>query len=183
MNSELQNQLVAKYPSIFREFGIENKTAASSCISWFGIECGDGWFNLIDNLCDAMQSEADYVNRLYPRMKFAVVAAQVKEKYGSLRFYADFVYDYAIDSDSDSYILRKHINHINGMISFAEKLSMTTCENCEARCNPATSVFPRAQCDGCTKKREDALDGIAAIDEEIAEADHNNAEFRRNGGK
>lgn len=180
MNQELQNQLVAKYPSIFREYHGDPKV---TCMA-FGIECGNGWYDLIDNLCDAVQSHADYVNRLFPRMKFAVVAAQVKEKYGTLRFYADFMYDTDEAAGSDSSILLKHINHINGMISFAEKLSGTTCEFCGGKCTcEAEKPFPRAECAACQRKRTDALDRLSALDEEIAEADHNNAEFRQTGGK
>jgi hypothetical protein len=73
----------------------------------WGIECGDGWFNLIDNLCDLLQWDSDH--NKYPQIE----AVQVKEKFGTLRFY---------------------VNGTNlqqeGMISFAEYLSGSICERC-----------------------------------------------------
>ena len=96
MNNELQNQLFAKYPSIFREVGGE---PSQTCMA-FGIECGNGWHDLIDLLCDSITHQVESTNRLYPDLKFAVVAAQIKEKYGGLRFYVDYVYDHELIKDA-----------------------------------------------------------------------------------
>ena len=69
--------LILKYPKIFKNV---SKTEMESCMA-FGIECGPGWYTLLDELCSALQWDTDYNN--YPQ----VVADQVKEKYGTLRFY------------------------------------------------------------------------------------------------
>lgn len=45
-----------------------------------GFECDDGWFDIIDVLCERIQFLIDHNDR--PQ----VVAQQVKEKFGTLRF-------------------------------------------------------------------------------------------------
>lgn len=59
--------LVGKYPSIFPE--------------GFYFECQEGWYELLDALCDRLQARTDMHGD--PQ----VIAQQVKEKYGTLRFY------------------------------------------------------------------------------------------------
>lgn len=45
-----------------------------------GFECDDAWFELIDTLCASIQFAVEY------RGMPPVVATQVKEKFGALRF-------------------------------------------------------------------------------------------------
>lgn len=66
-----------------------------------GIDCGDGWFALIDVLCARIQARID-AERL-PQVK----VKRIKEKFGALRFY--------IFAQGDA--------HIRGMIDLAEALS------------------------------------------------------------
>jgi hypothetical protein len=105
MKKELQEKLVEKYPKIFSEVG---ETPQKSCMAW-GICIGDGWYMLVDNLCNFLQSTIDLNKDTYPQ----VVAAQVKEKFGGLRFYVN-------SANDEQY----------GAISFAEHLSYSICENC-----------------------------------------------------
>jgi hypothetical protein len=47
MNSELSKKLTMDYPKIF---DVDNEFAKDpEC--YFGFECGDGWYWLIDHLC------------------------------------------------------------------------------------------------------------------------------------
>jgi len=103
MNEELEQELFDKYPKIFQD---KDESPQVTAMCW-GIECGDGWYNLIDTLCDAIQSYIDWND------KEQVIAEQVKQKYGSLRFY-----------------IRGGDMHVHGMISFAEKMSTKICEEC-----------------------------------------------------
>ena len=96
MSPELNQQLVDKYPLIFRHD--------------FGIECGDGWYQLINLLCAKIQSQVNWSKC------DQVTAAQVKEKFGELRFYHD---------GGDEYV--------RGLISMAESMSEVTCEVCGER--------------------------------------------------
>jgi hypothetical protein len=105
MTKELDEALVAKYPKIFRDRYGDMK---NTCMCW-GFECRDGWYFLIDNLCKCIQDYCDD----NPQNCSEVVAVQVKEKFGSLRFY--------VESADDM---------IEGMIWFAEHLSAHTCEVC-----------------------------------------------------
>ena len=52
---------------------------------YFGCECGDGWYQLIYDLCKEITT---YVNNL-PETKGldSIEVLQIKEKYGTLRFY------------------------------------------------------------------------------------------------
>lgn len=77
MKDELQNQLFECYPAIFTERTLPD-TETAMCR---GIEVGDGWFDLIDALCARLQWATDHDDA--PQ----VVATQVKEKLGQLRFY------------------------------------------------------------------------------------------------
>jgi hypothetical protein len=80
-----------------------------SCMYW-GFECRDGWFDLIDQLCDSIQRYIDQNPRLNVPQ---VVVEQVKEKFGTLRFYV---------SGGDDLT--------RGMIWFAESMSGRICETC-----------------------------------------------------
>ena len=156
MDCELQNQLFAKYPSIFREVGGE---PSQTCMA-FGIECGNGWHDLIDLLCDSITQQVETTNRCYPQLKFAVVAAQIKEKYGGLRFYVDFIYNHELVEDGDAMKkITSRIWEISGMIRIIESMSRNTCEDCGGKCKPdTTNCFPRAICDACEQVRRDAAD-------------------------
>src|SRR6266404_2606816 len=109
MNPELDKALCDKYPRIFADRH-GNKLNTAMC---WGFECGDGWYHLIDGLCSWLQGMTDsnpkHAN--YPQ----VVATQVKEKYGGLRFYV-------AGASSTQY----------GAIDLAEHLSEWTCEVCGA---------------------------------------------------
>lgn len=156
MNSELQIQLCKNHPSIFREVGGKPD---ETCMAW-GIECGDGWHDLIEALCTEIDAEVQHTNRLYPHLKFAVVAAQVKEKYGGLRFYVDFIYNHELVEDADAMKkITSRIWEINGMIRIIESLSINVCEDCGGKCKRDTvSIFPKAICDACEQVRRDAAD-------------------------
>lgn len=59
MDQELQNILYDRYPKLFRQKGW---TIYESCMPW-GIECGGGWFHIIDNVCRIIQNRIDWERR------------------------------------------------------------------------------------------------------------------------
>ncbi len=77
MDADLQKQLYDRYPLIFQERGLP---MADTGMCW-GIATGNGWYRLIDGLCAQLQRETDQDGA--PQ----IIATQVKEKLGSLRFY------------------------------------------------------------------------------------------------
>ena len=108
MKQELDEKLVEKYPKIFADrFGDMTETA----MCW-GFECNDGWYNIIDVLCGEIQRYIDFKEKQDDPVE-QVVASQVKEKFGGLRFYIE-------GGDSVTFSL----------IDFAESMSLRTCEVC-----------------------------------------------------
>lgn len=101
MDGKLQQQLIARNQRILG--GARGGPGAVA------IQCGDGWFDLIDVLCQQLQHDTEQAGA--PQ----VLASQVKEKYGGLRFYAD--------SGSDRQW---------AMIELAEALSERVCDACGA---------------------------------------------------
>lgn len=114
MRDELQNTLYEKYPKIFVE---KDLSMQETCMCW-GIGTGDGWFELIDRLCATLQFHTD--KNGYPQ----VVATQVKEKFGRLRFYHRYV-----EPETPPNFPRPY-EFLEGMIDFAEIMSENTCEIC-----------------------------------------------------
>jgi len=95
MKQENEDYLKQVYPQMFSA-------------DWWGFECNDGWFNIINMLCRNIQSHLNWKQEI-PQ----VVVTQVKEKFGSLRFYYD---------GGDEYV--------SGLVSMAEAISEVTCEAC-----------------------------------------------------
>ena len=114
MSPELDATLRADYPLIFvcePAFDPDepNAPAMPSPFATWGFECGDGWYDLIDALCLNLQNAT---KNGAPQ----VVARQVKEKLGGLRFCADG------SNDEQA-----------GMTRLAESLSVRICEVCGNR--------------------------------------------------
>ena len=105
MSPELTKQLYDKFPELFKEKDLPPDKSNMR----FGFECSDGWYNIIFTLCSLIQihqksQKADYK---------PVVVQQVKEKFGTLRFY------YYGGDDT-----------VFGMVAYAEAISGMTCEVC-----------------------------------------------------
>ena len=135
MTQELDEKLCAKYPKIFVNRQGDMRTTA---MCW-GFECGDGWYNIIDRLCSHLQFNIDHNNRpigdsdVYPYPQ--IIATQVKEKFGGLRFYTESATDRQYD-----------------VISFVESLSEHTCEKCGSMNHIGnTRGWIRTLCKECAK--------------------------------
>ena len=111
MKKELDNYLVDKYPKIFINRYGDMKTT-SMC---WGFQHNDGWFWIVDQLCNSIQSYIDN-NNLYNKKTIITqtVATSVKEKFGRLSF--------NIKNNDDTTIY--------GMIRLAEQMSEHMCEFC-----------------------------------------------------
>jgi len=165
MKRELDEYLCKTYPKMMVN---RNKSMMETCMCW-GFECGDGWFQIINQLMGNIQHhidwkiqqrdwaikynemvaqckngifdlfEADMQSvldeeykekrlkdiidgdfRTVPEPITQVTLDQVKEKFGTLRFYY---------SGGDDYI--------RGMVTMAESMSGVTCEECG---KPGTST-------------------------------------------
>lgn len=154
MREELDKKLCEKYPLIFRD---RHGDMAKTCMVW-GFSHGDGWYNIIDRLCARIQGhinhsleQIEWANRWNERVNdpnhewtaiverkerpipepvAQVVAIQVKEKFGGLRFYY---------SGGDDYI--------RGVVDMAEEMSYVTCEECGAPGKQRSGGWIRTLCD------------------------------------
>ena len=129
MNKELQDKLFEKYPKIFRQKDLPMQQTA---MCW-GISCGDGWYNIIDTLCGQIQNHLEH-NMKDNDGAIVIEATQVKEKYGSLRFYY---------TGGDDFI--------RGVCWMAEGLSGCTCEECGSPGTPNDKGWIHTLCDPCRK--------------------------------
>lgn len=135
MNEEKEKMLIEEYPKIFADVYKDPKT---TCMYW-GLECRDGWYDLIEQLCQSLQWMTD--KNHYPQ----VIADQVKEKFGTLRFY------YHLEGDK---ITEAHDAYIAGMISFAESMSAMICESCGAKGECRTGGWIQTLCDKCWENKD-----------------------------
>jgi hypothetical protein len=116
MKPELDTLLCERYPKIF----VNRHGDPKETLMCWGFECGDGWYNIINQLCANIQHHVDWAQEQkekYGRGEGCtqVVAVQIKEKFGTLRFYTN-------GGDDQIY----------GMIRMAESMSAVTCEECGA---------------------------------------------------
>lgn len=112
MNKELELKLVKKYPAILQDYGGD---MMKTCMHW-GMECGDGWYNLLDELL----AKLDYLSNV---SGVQVVADQIKEKFGTLRFY---YHETNVRFPKENSLIVSDI--INDVVSKAERRSSYICE-------------------------------------------------------
>jgi hypothetical protein len=111
MNKELELELVKKYPNILRDYGGD---MMKTCMHW-GMECDDGWYDLLNSLLKKL----DYLSN---HSGVQVVADQIKEKFGTLRFY------YSTIAKSDLNLDPVVDEIISDVVSSAERRSAYVCE-------------------------------------------------------
>ena len=182
MKQELDKLLCERYPKMMVN---RNKDMMETCMCW-GFECGDGWFNILDQLMGSIQHHIDWkekqrkwaidynemaaqckagnfdlfeesmkdiTNSEYKERRLAEIVAgdfreipesipqvtldQVKEKFGTLRFYY---------SGGDDYI--------SGMVSLAESLTGVTCESCGNVGERRGGGWVHTYCTPCEEARE-----------------------------
>lgn len=181
MSPELDQELCEKYPKLFSS---RKKSPTESCMFW-GFEHGDGWYSIIDQLCDSIQNHIDWRNKsresaiefnkmiedmkkgnmtsfdeytkamdLYwkeerkkdilkqgprkvPDKVEQVVVEQVKEKFGTLRFY------YSGGDEA-----------IDGMVRMAESMSSVMCEECGKPGEQTTGGWIRTLCEEHRRENE-----------------------------
>lgn len=114
MSPQLTAILVARYPRVFQRF-------AAGADGEPDIYCGDGWFDLLDTLCAEL--ELWPVRNTMPE----VVALQIKEKLGILRF------RYRGGDDIAA-----------GMVAMTAALSARMCECCG---RPGQRLSMRTRCE------------------------------------
>ena len=100
-----------------------------------GFSCGAGWYPILETLCANIQEHIDWKNEQFEKYGRGeavtqVVAAQIKEKFGGLRFY----YDGGDDI-------------VRGMVRMAEAWASCTCEDCGSPGTRRSGGWIRTLCD------------------------------------
>lgn len=116
MRKELDDLLCAVAPNLYAQ---RNGNTRETCMCW-GFP-GDGWFSLLLEASEALE-----------KLDCGVVATQVKEKYGTLRFYVNGVND-----------------EVDAIISRAKVRSTRECEDCGAEAKLVGTAWFSTICDHC----------------------------------
>jgi len=143
MDIELQAKLYQTYPNFFRRPRRLNSSNPNGWnvgpLDWWGIECGNGWYKLIDNLVRQYEEHIQQLiaqgvpKRSWPR------ALQAKEKLAGLRVYV-------------SNARRLPASLIESKEQ-AEAASMVTCETCGQPGVRRTAGYLYVACDDCCRAR------------------------------
>lgn len=134
MKQELDDKLCKTFPRVFRQrTGDPMQTAFC-----FGFECGDGWYDLLYKCASKIEREIVDMKKADPSTPDDELpcASQVKEKYGTLRFYMSFTSD-----------------AIEDIINEAEDESAITCEECGKPGYARDGGWVRTLCDSCEHER------------------------------
>jgi hypothetical protein len=126
VNAKNTAYLFGRYPVLYQG----RKFPITQSLIPFGIETGDGWFKIIDQL------SAD-ITLLDEKNGTTTIAVQVKEKYGGLRFY--------VESGSDA---------VYDLIDAAEEESLKTCEMCGEPGELRGVGWVSTMCDKCWAEKQ-----------------------------
>ena len=125
-----------RFPILFQD---SKKDMTQTCMCW-GIECSTGWFHIIEQLCTVLEF---YNLEFVKNHKIAIVADQVKEKFGTLRFYytvrdvdktgiavsSDF--ELSPEKENQLRIAKDYLEMLaDNIIREAEHMTENTCANC-----------------------------------------------------
>ena len=117
---KFDRKMCKKYPKMFRN---RFKPMTETCMCW-GFSVGPGWYKILEETCAKLQLLSDSFG-------IQAVAAQIKEKFGTLRFYFDI-------EQGDIVSVRKADREIvydimHDVVTRAEEETAWTCEVCGER--------------------------------------------------
>ena len=121
MTPEHTKYLYDTYPALYRQHALPMSETA---MCW-GLDIADGWFDIIDEL-------SRKIIALDKQSGTTTEAVQVKEKFGTLRFYVDFGTDEVFEA-----------------IEEAERKSAVTCELCGKPGMLRRGGWLKVKCDEC----------------------------------
>lgn len=110
MSPDLQQQLKAKYPALLQWL---NGGFMTSMVGDYGIQCGDGWLSIIDDLCGALQAGVDVGRFRQP------IVSQITQEHGRLRVEV-------------ANVANEARTEVDALLATAKERSATACEICGA---------------------------------------------------
>ena len=125
-----------------------------TCMCW-GWECGKGWHNVLHEASCRLEA----LNLIYyPKYKVRIQADQVKEKFGTLRFYFSVICEDEVRSSEQEVIMTAMESWADEIVRWAEDKCYNVCEECGFQIG--TKYTPRCQtagwityiCDRCAAK-------------------------------
>ncbi len=130
MKKELDEKLVKDFPLLFSD---RNGDMRQTCMCW-GFSCGDGWYEIIREAAEKLEPLIAKYKKTYPG-DCRPRASQVKEKFGTLRFY--------MSSQTDE---------MCPIIDEVESKSCVTCEDCGKKGKLRTGGWLVTLCNKCNKE-------------------------------
>ena len=158
MRRELDEELCARYPLIFKDRH-QNMQVTAMC---WGLECGDGWYNIIDTLCGLLTSDYRHAKSRYESIKDKVDQPQWE---GSKKIITQEQIDEAkakLDEETLKVPVASQVKEKFGglrfyvqaatdkhyqYINFAESMSYRTCESCGSPGKTYTDGWHTTLCD------------------------------------
>jgi hypothetical protein len=131
MKKELDEALVRDFPNLYVD---RNGDMKSTLMCW-GFP-GDGWEPLIRELSEKLEKLIIEYKKEHPNAEYSPRALQVKEKYGTLRFY-----------------MTTSTDEMESLIDGAESKSAKTCENCGSSGKLRRGGWLRTLCNECSVKK------------------------------
>lgn len=173
-------EFMSRFPILFQH---RKLSMQETCMCW-GIECPKGWWHILDQLCTVLE-----FHNLEFKDKYgiAIVADQVKEKFGTLRFYytvRDVNKDgEVVDECEDTRVAdeenkrRIAIDYLEMLadqyIAEAEALTYNTCARCGVPLDKDNKVETKGwityickDCDNKVQPNEDDEDDDDGVDKE-----------------
>ncbi len=133
MNDELEKLLYTRYPRLFKNVSNPNRPLDF----FWGCEHEGGWFDIVDSLCKRIVKHIDWKYRDLPEEKRPYpLVQQIKEKFGTLRFYLD-----------------RQDDEIHAMIMLAEEMSSRICEVCGCPGTIRPGSWVKTYCDKHAEER------------------------------
>lgn len=130
MKQELDDALVKDFPNLYQD---RNASYSQTCMCW-GFP-GDGWEPLIRELSAKLEK---LILEIPEDKRKSYKAFQVKEKFGTLRFY-----------------MCASTKEMEALIDEAESKSETICEGCGAKAETREfGGWLRTTCDACEEKKK-----------------------------
>ena len=164
-NAKYGEEFMSRFPILFQE---RSKPMNETCMCW-GIAVPRGWYYIIEQLCTVLEFYNIDIGKKY---NLAIVANQVKEKFGTLRFYYTVrhvddngMVEYDVDStlteedNNKNRIVSDYIEMLADLaISEAEELTTKTCADCGVPLTKDNEVKTKGWityiCKKCDEKRQ-----------------------------
>lgn len=134
------SRLFKSYPLIFRAAGNLHHYQHSP-IAHRGIECGEGWYPIIEDMAAWLEGEA---SALKAAGKRPPVIVQVKEKFGTLTVHVG------------GFPVKRYFSELRPRLDAAIERSKTVCEICGASGTFREDGWARTRCDKCEAEKAKA---------------------------